>query len=320
MPGAPFRQALTIVAALVVASGLVAALFALATGDIRFYPPMLMAVSAVAVILGLPVYVAARAARRDTPLVAAIMGFIVGAAIPLFIVLTRSGADYASVGNTVTELNGSYTAAGWLRNLAFAGFFGLLGTGGALLFWLAVRRTGQSETAPTKRAGSAAWRTLLLPGAALILVAAAFVIPYATADRSCHNPLRDGRNSISVAASFDLRIGADQWRTLGQEIEAFQQSGKWSIRGDPRSSDGHAGLQISLCKEPGTNILVIASPGLNEVGISVYQPQGGSSWMPEFRALYQRMKARWPNDIIFTDREGRETRPPEWAAAEQESR
>jgi len=68
-----------IAAGLTVASGAAAAAFALMYGDIRVFTPTFVVVAFVAVCLGLPVYLAARAARNDTPLATAGMGFIVGA-------------------------------------------------------------------------------------------------------------------------------------------------------------------------------------------------------------------------------------------------
>jgi hypothetical protein len=55
----------------------------------------------------------------------------------------------------------------------------------------------------------------------------------------------------------------------------------------------------------------------NEVSFGVYQPQGGSTWRRDFRALYQRIKARWPTKVTFKDGQGRQTGTPEWAAVEE---
>lgn len=317
MRGASFRSAITIAAGLIIASGAAAAVFALISGGIRFFTLTFAVVAPVAVFLGLPVYLAARAQRNDTPVVAAVMGFIVGAAIPAILVFAGPAADQASVGDTATVINGSYTVPGWLQNLALIGFFGLLGAGGALLFWIIVRRRVSSEDQDREFAPPRVLPTALLSVAAVGVIAAAFAIPYATADRTCHNPLRDGRTSIGLVASFDLRVGVDEWRNVEVEVERFRRSGNWSVRSDVRTDEGFPWLQISLCKETGTNIFVQGFADFNEVDFGVYQPQGGSSWRRDFRALYDRISARWPTKIAFKDDHGNPTGAPEWAAGKQ---
>lgn len=312
----PFRSTVIITGGLIVAAGAASAVFALIFGDIRVFPPTFFIVTVVAVCLGLPVYFAARMARNDTPVVAAVMGFIVGAVIPAIFIFT-STPDQASVGNTATVIDGSYTTAGWLENLAFVGLFGLLGVGGALVFWFLVRRRPSSEVEDAGYSPPPLLQTVVLSVGAAGVIAAAFVIPYATADRSCHNPLRNGGTSIGQTASFDLRVGVDQWRAVEGEMQTFARSGGWSARSDVRPDEGFPWLQISLCKEPGTNIVVQGMADFNEVSFGAYQPQGGSTWRRDFRALYERISARWPTKIAFKNDQGEQTGPPEWATAEK---
>jgi hypothetical protein len=158
----------------------------------------------------------------------------------------------------------------------------------------------------------------LLAVAAAGVIATAFVIPYATKDRSCHNPLRGGGSSIGQVASFNLRVGVDQWRHVEKELDAFRRSGGWSVRSDVRPDDSFPWLQISLCREPGTNIFVSGLADRDEINFGVYQPQGGSSWRPDFRALYDRINARWPTKIVFKDDQGNPTTAPAWVAREQQ--
>ena len=109
-----FRSAATIAAGLIVASGAAAAVFALMLGDIRVFSATFVVVAVMAVCFGLPLYLAARAARNDTPIVAAVMGFVVGTAVPAMLVLAGA-PDQASVGNTATVIDGRYTLAGWTQ-------------------------------------------------------------------------------------------------------------------------------------------------------------------------------------------------------------
>ena len=311
-----FRSVLTIAAGLTVASGAAAAVFTLMFGDIKVFTPAVTIIAVVAVCLGLPVYLAARAARNDTPRVAAIMGFIVGGIVPAILVFA-STPDQASVGDTATVVDGSYTFAGWLQNLGFIALFGLLGVGGALLFWFFVRRARSNEEQGDEHSPPSPLRTTLLSVAAAGVAAAAFVIPYATADRTCHNPLRGGGTSIGQTASFDLRVGVDQWRNVESEVERFRRSGDWSVRSEVRTDEGFPWLQISLCKEAGTNIFVQGMEDFGEVNFGVYQPQGGDTWRQDFRALYDRISARWPTKVIFKDDQGRQTVTPEWATVKK---
>lgn len=312
-----FQSALRIAAGLVFASGVASAIFAVLTGSIRIFTPTFVVMSVVAIIFGLPVYLAARATRNDTPVVATVMGFIVGAAIPAVLVFAGPAADEASVGGTATVIGGSYTAAGWLQNLALVGVFGLIGLGAALVFWFIVRRRASGEEVEEEHAPPRPLRTTLLSGAAAGVIVAAFVIPRATADRSCHNPLRGGQQSISPVASFDLLVDIDQWRNVQEEMEAFRRSADWSVRSHVSIDENFPWLQISLCRGLGTNIFVQGMADFNEVSFGVYQPQGGSSWRRDFRALYHRISARWPTKIVFNDDEGKPIDAPAWAVIEQ---
>lgn len=243
------------------------------------------------------------------------MGFVVGAAIPAILVFTNT-PDQASIGGSATIIDGSYTFAGWMQNLGFIGLFGLLGVGGALLFWFFVRRGASNEKQSDESSPPSPLRTVVLSVVAAGVVAAAFMIPYATADRSCHNPMRGGETSIGQTASFDLRVGVDEWRNVEAEVEAFRRSGDWSVRSDVRIDERFPWLQISLCKETGTNIVVQGLAEFGEVNFGVYQPQGGNTWRPDFRALYEWISARWPTKVTFKDGPGRHAGAPEWVKAD----
>lgn len=305
---------LTIASGFVLASGVAAALFAMLGADIRLFTPAFVVISIVGVGIGLPIYLLVRANRHDNAIFAGIAGFVVGAVIPALIVVFGPAADQASVGGTATVVNGSYTAAGWLQNLKLVGFFGALGACGGLLFWFVVRRgaSNEIETDATEQTVSPV-RTVLVATAAAGVIFAAFLIPSATKDRSCHNPLRNGGDSIRAQATFDLKVGPDQWRNVAIETQAFGRSGNWNVMSDLRPDDSFQWLQISLCKEPGTNISINGMPDFNQVSFVVYQPQGGNSWRDDFNALYQRIHARWPGQVTFNDGQGRTTSMPDWA-------
>jgi hypothetical protein len=191
----------------------------------------------------------------------------------------------------------------------------LVGVGGALAFWKLVGRPATVEAADVAPSPKRLAQTRLLAAAAVGVIVMAFVIPRLTADRSCHNPLRDGRTSIGEAASFDLSAGVDQWRNIEREVDAFGSAGNWSIRSDVRTDQGFPWFQISLCKERGTDILVQGMPDGNSVIFSLTQPQGGSGWQRDFRTLHDRISARWPGKISYRDVHGMTINAPAWAGS-----
>ncbi len=127
--------------------------------------------------------------------------------------------------------------------------------------------------------------------------------------------MRDGRNSIAPVASFDLRVGVDEWRAIESEMEQFRRAGEWLIRSDVRTDESFRWLQISMCRQSGTNIFVQGLPDQSEVSFFIFQPQGGSSWEQDFQTLYKRISGRWPTKIVFEDHQGRESSPPDWVDA-----
>ena len=303
-------DAVRIIASLIIASGVTSTLFATLLGGVQAFSFAFVVVFIIGAALGLPIYLVARSRGQDSAFVAALIGFIAGAIFPIILTLSGPAADQAALGETATVVNGSYTAAGWLRNLFFIGFFGTLGLSGGLIFWVTVQRRqifGGQEPSTLGPLG-----VPLLSVIAAGIIGAVVYIPRAAIDRTCHNPLRDGRTSIAAAASFAVRVGVNEWRNVETEVEEFGREGAWSIRTDVRPDQDFQWLQISLCKEPGTSFLVQGYPEIGEVDFTVYQPQGGSGWQRDFRVLYDRMERRWPSKIAFQNARGQSTGPPAW--------
>lgn len=201
--------------ALVVGSGAAASVFSLVTGEVRFFPIAFVFILVAAAVLGLPIYAAVRHANRVNWKSAAIAGFAIGAIIPAIIVFTGPAADQASSNGVPSVVDGAYTSAGWIEALFFVSGFGFLGVLGGLLFWFGLAsfadRRNRQDLDDRDATTRAEWRAVALSAAALAFIGAAVAIPQVTKDRSCHNTLRDGRTSVSPVASFELKVGPEQW-------------------------------------------------------------------------------------------------------------
>lgn len=297
-PDAPSRTAgcLAIVAVAVpVSFGL-----ALATDLIGAMPFVMIVTLAVATFIGGPLFEWLRRKRRHRAMLVATSGFTAGAGLPLLLGLltflsasSESGADdWAWYAETVIG-------------------FGTAGAVGSLLawplsLWLSL---GQSRAHRL--------RSLLVIAATLVMVVGAFAVPRLTIDRSCHNPMRDGRTSIGPVASFRLALPQRDWPELDRLLHRFARERGWSAQVDRQPETGDMPwFQQSLCTEPGTQIMVMNNvPEPLGIEVSAYQPQGGDSWRQPMRALHAQLSAIWPHRIGYRDALGRPTAlPPAWLA------
>lgn len=311
-------QVLVHLAALVVGAGSAAAAITIFTGEMKAYPFAFFVILMPAAILGIPTYLAIRNANRVNWKSALLAGFVVGAIIPAIMIFSGPSADQASIGSVATVVDGSYTAAGWRQNVMFVGGLGLLGSLGALTFWFAIRplrSTKSSRQSIASQAQPPTRRGIALGFVALAFIGAAIVIPEITRDRTCHNPLRSGGNSIAPFAGFDLKVGPDQWERAEKIIHTFGTEGDWSILSDVRPADNFKWFQMSLCREPGTQISVNGIVDFGTVGISVFQPQGGESWRGPFAELLRRIESEWPQSVEFQGPQGQRVTRPGWAPA-----
>lgn len=320
-PNGPIVRALLYIATLIAAAGAAAALITLFFSDIRFFPAVLVITLIISGALGLPLYFYLWAEGKVSARHALITGFLVGAILPAVLVLLGPAADQASSGGYDTVVNGRYTAYGWLQNLLMVTFFGVVGSIGGVIFWALARgRRGYSERPDEGGMGLSATGALVRVSLALLVVAAAFIIPQATKDRSCHNTMRDGRTSIGPVARFNLNVGHEEWEAVAAEVHWVARQGGWSILSEVRPYDDFKWFQMSLCREPGTNILIIGHDEWKEVSFSVFQPQGGTSWREPFTELYLHIQRGWPGKIGFTGDEGEKISPPRWLPQTSEER
>jgi hypothetical protein len=312
--GRTVRKLVVIICSMIIAAGLVAAATSLAMGGMRQFPITFAVVAVLAFVLGLPLYLAARSVGKATCVTAAIAGFLVGAAIPALLVLTGPAADTASVGGTATVDGGAYTAAGWLQNLGMILGFGVAGAIGGAAFWALV--SGRRDPAQVSNV-----RMVILLGAAACVLVAAFTTTSLTADRSCHNPLRNGGASISPVAGFSLLAGKDQWPKVEAILKEFQRSNDWAIQSDVRLGNEFPWFQVSVCEEPGTQIFVhglLDFGGRDEVRFDAFIFANGAEWEDAFRSIHNAVKSQQLGEIEYKHGEEWSAEPPAWLGSGEE--
>lgn len=86
-------------------------------------------------LVGLPVFLLLRTRLAPTLINCSLAGAAV-AALPWLVLSLLDRPETASIDGKATIAEGSYTAYGWITNLAFMGQIALLGAAGGLLFWL----------------------------------------------------------------------------------------------------------------------------------------------------------------------------------------
>lgn len=295
------------VAALTGSAMLISLGLAMGMGVGSLYPFVLVVTLAIVATIGGPVFLVIR--RHATWYWIGAGGFVTGAAIPAYTVLTDNPPAEAMIGGVTTVTNGSYTLAGWLQNLTYVGAFGVVGVIGALFAWLLVVYLPQCEG--EARAGPA--KLVVAAIAALILVtgiAAMWIAPWGHQDSSCHNSLRDGRKSLGSVAGFKLKVAKAEWPAVQAELQRFARENGWQMRADVRLDPGFPWFQVSLCQEPGTKIFIHQNLMDNDgVLVSISQPQGGNSWQAPARMLERQLEQRWPGRIGYDAY----APPPPWA-------
>ncbi|MBC8038729.1 MAG: hypothetical protein H7X89_16110 [Rhizobiales bacterium] len=272
---------------------------------------------------GLVAFFLLRSRGRVTLFSSLVVGFLVGA-IPLSIFTGLALPDSASTGGVSTVVDGRLTWAGWIEHLIFAVMLGSYGAVAGLIFWLAVRTSPQAiggGAVADPSPGLGASRFALPLTLAIAAIFGIFSIPSVTLDRTCHNPLRDGRTFIESEIGINLRVGMSEWKDVAAILEDFGRSIGWSVRNDIRNVPGMIySLYGSVCEDAGTEIMMneMFFPGdpITAIGdrlaISVYQPQGGESWKDPTKKLVERLSKRWPGRVWFSGGQGEEIPPPEW--------
>lgn len=296
-----------------------------------FVSSVFMVALAHALLLGLPLFLLLRSKSSLSGMKSVVAGFFVGAAgIAVFLWPLRHAGmmTNAWVGSdrVQTVIDGIPTVSGWLEYLSAVSVFGLFGAIGGAAFWAVYRRLclpaehpDYVETGSAKRVG--------LPVFAALAPALLLSLPWALADRSCHNPLSFGRKSLSPEVNIDLDIGWEEWPALAEALESYANERGMFYRSSgvgPRGSFQTA--YLSVCDESGVLISVNEMRSMRNraddpfadfgVGVPVYEAKMGSGWQQTTIALIDRLEARWPGKVRFRDGVGNLVPKPEELSAD----
>ena len=282
---------------LALAADVVAVFVALAgLGDIAFAPFVLLVAGGVSVCLAMPAYSVLRRYRRETWLSCIVAGFVVGAAVAALILLLLPVPSSEQIGQETTVVGGVRTAAGWRMYAETVGIVGGIGACAGAVFWAALRLL--------ERAGR--WLRLgrfSLTGEISLAVAASwtiFALPSLAMDRSCHNPLRDGRRSIAPALLFHVELEGGEWPRFQDTAERFASAEGWDIDASNDKDKAFSGGRfVNACVEPGTQVLFQGADVQSQtrVLVLVYQPQGGDSWRGPAERLLASIEAGFPGRL-----------------------
>jgi hypothetical protein len=288
-------RALQITLALISAGLAPAIIFGGFSGSVAVMPLAFGVAFAHALILGLPIFALMTHRNWVNSLTSTVIGFFIGAT--------------------------PVTVFTWPAPFQIMALFGACGAVGGLAFWACLKASNPKRDSAASHEVVAVRAQPLPVGARIlaigvpILLAVVIGIPTITKDRSCHNLLRDGRNSISTVLNIDLHIPDHEWPVLADLLGRFAATHKFSFRDASKITPGSLrALYLSLCDD-GINIEIVeqrwahndyknALPGRG-VAVGIYTQQENTPWLPVARNLVTDLEARWPRNVQFTDHRGR---------------
>lgn len=279
----------------VLAADVVAVSVALADmGNVALAPFILLVMVVVSTCLAMPAYSVLRLRWRETWRSCVVAGFLVGATVAALVLLSVS--DSMQVGREMTVIDGVRTAAGWRTYAGAVGTAGGIGAGAGGVFWAALRLLERAGRWP--RLG----RLSLTAGISLAIAASwtIFALPNLTADRSCHNVFRDGRESIGPVLFFTVELSGSEWSRFQDTAEHFAFAEEWLVdESNDKDKSSSASRFVSVCVEPGTEIMFSGAdvPNPTRAEVSVFQPQGGNSWQGPVGRLLASIGAAFPGQL-----------------------
>ncbi len=258
---------------------------------LRLLPFVMGVTMVIAMIGGAPILGFLRRRGRISWRSVAKGGLVAGLFVPL---LLLPWAISAVLSDAISP-NGRWIGAVSSLILVLSGF-GVAGIVGAFTTWGLLEWLTTEQELPAARR----WRFGLLAVAVVGAIFGGTAVPGLYVDRSCHNPMRDGRESLGPVAGFELRLPVREWPVLRRELRQFAATRHWSFRDPTPSSPDMQWFDASLCTEAGTQIGTLYAAAIDDgIVFSVYQPQGGDSWKQPTHALQRQLEARWPGKISY---------------------
>ncbi len=157
-------------------------------------------------------------------------------------------------------------------------------------------------------------RSWSVVSAAAVLTCGVFILPVVVRDRSCHNLFRDGRTSVGPQVYANLKVPAEDWRTLERTFADFGHTHALSIRGDEQLRNGRSTWRtLDLCNEAGISINLLNEPWLAEVHspradegmtLSIYSLKPDVDWKPLARHFLSEIEKIWPAKTTFRGASG----------------
>jgi len=291
--------------AVATAAAIVSVPIAWATDLLRALPVVMAVTMLIALAVGLPILIVLRDRRGVSWRSVVKGGFVTGAVVPALLSLLLLAQI---IGGTTTIGD---KAEAWAGFVAFVGVPGLAGILGAFITWGLIGWLSADRASAFGRR----WRIGLLAALVVGAIFGGAAVPGLYVDRSCHNPMRDGRSSIDPVAGFELRVPINDWPALRRELRRFTQSRNWSFRDSTPPDRDMEWFDASVCTEAGTQIgTIYTAAGGDSVLFSVYQPQGGDSWKQPARALQRQLEKRWPGKVAYQSGPYAQPAPP-WPVA-----
>ena len=284
----------------------------------KVLPIALIITAALTATIGLPLYAILRSRLPQTWWSAVLAGYAIGA-VPIALLSLASVPEFASSGGVVTAEGGLRTAAGWRQMIALCLISGLPGAVGGLAFWGTLKATGaltKGDDSPRRP-----WLSGLILSLVLLGSGFAFALPTIMMDRSCHNSMRDGRQSVTPELVAEIDVGPEEWAELGALMQDFAYDQGWSFRESPGGSvETYAAFYVSVCTEPAiafeamqhyANPAAFPLSGPDDPGptnmammIRVTQEQSGAAWRKSSKTFFDRLQARYGTRLTFKNAQG----------------
>tara|TARA_R110002096_G_scaffold252675_1_gene445550 strand:+ start:340 stop:1302 length:963 start_codon:yes stop_codon:yes gene_type:complete len=300
-------------ASALVFSALVPALiFSALSANFKLFSAAFIVALGHSILLGLPCYLAIKRKSQLNWIISMSFGFVIGwIPMALFMWPYSPGENFNSwIGETQTIVNGIPTALGWIEYFKSTVVYGILGATGGLFFWLTLSFYSKLLNNQGKR-----FLTYLIPLFALIICVAIYAFPSITADRSCHNPLREGGTSISPKVGVDVDIPYEEWPVLIELFSNFALNNNLEFKNSSENRPGSVrSLYLSICHESGFVISIVEQrwphnnyanmiPGRG-IGISTYEMGKNTSWKEVKNNLLYEIQNQWPGKINYRDSRG----------------